>query len=305
VSSNQNSEAKKPAANDIAANEDTQPAGITPPPSLEDAPASSSETSSLQTETSMEVHHHAHTERKKWTHYFWEFFMLFLAVTLGFLVENQREHYIEHQRAKQYASALYKDLIKDTVTLNERTEFMVAGTKALDTLIAILQSFEDNNEVPKIYALSAYAYSGAFFGATTSTIEQLKNSGSLRYFQGYDLVPAFSEYDSDLQRLKQVEERNIYLNEEIRIFLTQFLDVKNISRFTVDTATNTSGFQLAQPSAYTSLRLYKTGKEQLQQYGNLCALKQLDWGTRIGLQTRLLKSARTLIASLKKEYKLE
>jgi len=41
----------------------------------------------------MEVHAHSHTERKKWTHYFWEFFMLFLAVTLGFLVENQREHY--------------------------------------------------------------------------------------------------------------------------------------------------------------------------------------------------------------------
>ena len=39
----------------------------------------------------MEVHHHAHTPRKKWTHYFWEFFMLFLAVNCGFFVENQRD----------------------------------------------------------------------------------------------------------------------------------------------------------------------------------------------------------------------
>jgi len=45
----------------------------------------------------MEVHHHAHTPRKKWHHYFWKFFMLFPAVTLGFIVENQREHYIEHK----------------------------------------------------------------------------------------------------------------------------------------------------------------------------------------------------------------
>ena len=36
----------------------------------------------------MEVHSHTHTPRKKWTHYFWEFFMLFLAVTLGFFVEK-------------------------------------------------------------------------------------------------------------------------------------------------------------------------------------------------------------------------
>ena len=28
----------------------------------------------------MEVHAHTHTERKQWTHYLWEFLMLFLAV---------------------------------------------------------------------------------------------------------------------------------------------------------------------------------------------------------------------------------
>ena len=70
----------------------------------------------------MEVHHHAHTAdpdshrgRKKWTHYFWEFFMLFLAVTLGFFVENQREHYIEGQREKKYMQNLVHDLARDTV----------------------------------------------------------------------------------------------------------------------------------------------------------------------------------------------
>jgi hypothetical protein len=64
----------------------------------------------------MEVHHHAHTSdpglhrgRKKWTHYFWEFFMLFMAVTLGFFVENQREHYVGYIREKQYMSAAGKD----------------------------------------------------------------------------------------------------------------------------------------------------------------------------------------------------
>lgn len=42
----------------------------------------------------MEVHHHTQTPRKKWTHYFWEFLMSFLTVTLGILVENERVHYI-------------------------------------------------------------------------------------------------------------------------------------------------------------------------------------------------------------------
>jgi len=66
----------------------------------------------------MEVHAHTHTERKKWTHYFWEFFMLFLAVTAGFLVENLREHYVEHQREKQFIRSLLVDVKLDTTNLN-------------------------------------------------------------------------------------------------------------------------------------------------------------------------------------------
>jgi len=57
----------------------------------------------------MEVHTHSHTPGKKWTHYFWEFFMMFLAVFCGFLAENQREHIVEGNRAKEYAALLIQD----------------------------------------------------------------------------------------------------------------------------------------------------------------------------------------------------
>jgi hypothetical protein len=48
----------------------------------------------------MEVHHHPdiHHKPKKWKEYFLEFLMIFLAVTLGFIAENLREHLTE--RAK-------------------------------------------------------------------------------------------------------------------------------------------------------------------------------------------------------------
>src|ERR1700752_3351964 len=62
----------------------------------------------------MEVHAHSHTPRKKWTHYFWEFLMLFLAVFCGFLAENQREHIVEHQREKQFIKSFIEDLKTDT-----------------------------------------------------------------------------------------------------------------------------------------------------------------------------------------------
>jgi hypothetical protein len=66
----------------------------------------------------MEVHAHTHTARKKWTHYFWEFLMLFLAVFCGFLAENQREHMVEHQREKEYMITMLEDLKADIPLLN-------------------------------------------------------------------------------------------------------------------------------------------------------------------------------------------
>ena len=70
----------------------------------------------------MEVHRHAHSDRKKWTHYFWEFLMLFLAVFCGFLAELQLEHYIEDQREKKFAVQLLSDLKEDTSSYHRLIE---------------------------------------------------------------------------------------------------------------------------------------------------------------------------------------
>ena len=79
----------------------------------------------------MEVHHHSHTSRKKWTHYFWEFLMLFLAVFCGFLAEYKLEHTIEHSREKQFITTLIEDLKSDTAQLTEVIAYKSAGKKWL------------------------------------------------------------------------------------------------------------------------------------------------------------------------------
>ena len=66
----------------------------------------------------MEVHAHTHTARKRWTHYFWEFIMLFLAVFCGFLAEYQLEHKIEKERARKYMYDMVENLKYDTIRYN-------------------------------------------------------------------------------------------------------------------------------------------------------------------------------------------
>ena len=65
----------------------------------------------------MEVHHHSH-HPKKWKEYITEFIMLFAAVTLGFFVENYREHYVEKMREGQFILDIRKDIIFDSVQLS-------------------------------------------------------------------------------------------------------------------------------------------------------------------------------------------
>ncbi|MBL0274465.1 MAG: hypothetical protein IPQ06_15790 [Chitinophagaceae bacterium] len=72
----------------------------------------------------MEVHAHTHTARKKWTHYFWEFIMLFLAVFCGFLAENIREHAVERHREKQFIQAYLEDLKTDTANIKRNILFV-------------------------------------------------------------------------------------------------------------------------------------------------------------------------------------
>jgi hypothetical protein len=49
----------------------------------------------------MEVHAHSHTERKKWTHYFWEFLCCSCRCSAGFW-QSTLEHKIEADREKQF-----------------------------------------------------------------------------------------------------------------------------------------------------------------------------------------------------------
>src|SRR5688500_14583552 len=91
---------------------------------------------------SMEVHHHSHTSRKKWTHYFWEFLMLFLAVFCGFLAEYQLEHKIEKDRKSQFINSLVADLQDDVKNLDEMIVWEQLGIATLDTLIYLLNSPE-------------------------------------------------------------------------------------------------------------------------------------------------------------------
>lgn len=171
----------------------------------------------------MEVHHHSHTKRKNWMHYFWEFLMLFLAVFAGFLAENQREHYIEHQRAKAYAKSLLADLRVDTAEINAAILQERITDLMIDSLVIFSGTLNINKKGASLYYYMRKA--GGFYGVDwrRATMNQLINSGNLRYFTSYELVNLISSYNSSVEIIKTQENgslsnRNRAISFRDRIF---------------------------------------------------------------------------------------
>jgi len=156
----------------------------------------------------MEVHAHTHTPRKKWTHYFWEFLMLFLAVTLGFLVENQREHYIEEKRAKEYAKLLADDLTFDIAELNRAERVLKKIIEAGDSLGRLL-GVDDIKKIPggKLYYYEYWSGWRWSIISRDATLQQLKSSGALRYIQNTSLVRKILSYEESVRVIYMLQNK--------------------------------------------------------------------------------------------------
>ena len=156
----------------------------------------------------MEVHHHSHlasgephTSRKKGTHYFWEFLMLFLAVFCGFLAEYQLEHKIEKDREKQYMQSMLKDLEKDTVSINSAIAGNNTLLMGLDTLMNLLASPDKDKANKRDLFLYNLKYTYWFFTVEFSelTLSQLKNSGGYRLIKSRNVAEGIAGYAQGLE----------------------------------------------------------------------------------------------------------
>ena len=165
----------------------------------------------------MEVHHpHGITHKKKWTEYLLEFFMLFLAVFLGFVAENKREHIVEGNREKQFIQSLANDITADTarikVIINER----VRREQRLDSLSLLVNSDSPANISNRIYFYAASASRTLTFRFVPNdgTMQQLKNSGALRLIRNRIVADSIAKYDVAVRNiLRQAElEENIIVD---------------------------------------------------------------------------------------------
>jgi len=134
----------------------------------------------------MEVHHPHHIP-KKLKEYLTEFLMLFAAVTLGFLAENQREHYVEKLREKELATNLYMEMRADSIDLEKVIQFRIRKENYLNYLYENYAGDVDDSVQQKKFQIAKFlgvtANSAITFEPRQAILKQLESSGMLRYFK--------------------------------------------------------------------------------------------------------------------------
>jgi hypothetical protein len=181
----------------------------------------------------MEVHHHAHDpaaphHKKNWKSYFWEFLMLFLAVFCGFLAEYQLEHVIEHQREKEFAKALYTELLDDSTAAANKLTGRLEKEKDMDYLTSYFRDSSLTNLPKKFYpayTTSLYLINTYTFEPKDGILSQLKNSGSLRYFKSIELQKLIGDISVNINTMRTRNEQEYqYFASPIKPFMLKYYD---------------------------------------------------------------------------------
>ncbi|MEO6612714.1 MAG: hypothetical protein ABIT05_08550 [Chitinophagaceae bacterium] len=146
----------------------------------------------------MEVHTHSPSHGKKtWKSYFWEFFMLFLAVFCGFLAEYKLEHLVEKRKEKQIISALYEDLKKDTANLNDIIYRYIPGHSAWeDSAEIFITTLPIKENERKIALALVNATNWNFYSPPQVSLEILKSSGTFNLIEDNNIKKEIINFNS-------------------------------------------------------------------------------------------------------------
>jgi hypothetical protein len=249
----------------------------------------------------MEVHAHSHTPRKNWTHYFWEFLMLFFAVFCGFLAENQREHFVEHQREKVLMKSMVNDLRADSVFFSQMIHGIQQYNLHADSLVLLItNSSEMEKKAMEIYQQEVWI--NLYYKAVYSdrTIEQLKNSGNFRLIRNNAVSDAIIKYDGFV--------RNFVINMQDMAILEQSRKLDAVStgifKAVVFRDWMKGGFKPEAIRLPEQPYFLSTDKKQIDTYINLL-FKYSTTNSWFILNTETaVKMAVSLDSLIKKEYNL-
>ena len=228
--------------------------------------------------------------------------MLFLAVTLGFFVENQREHYIEGQREKKFMQNLVHDLARDTVNYNLSISRRLHRERQAHQLITLLYSADKDKHLADLYFFARQMpRMNTIFYSTDATMNQLKNSGALRLIQKSKIADSIVAYNAAMEAYAENRETEIETRIAFRNTVGNIFDASVLLSM-IDSTGDDMDKTVISPTILKPLIT-----EDRQIINHFCTLVQFLYSQSIIVRKSLLKykeQALALIELLEEEYNL-
>ncbi len=150
----------------------------------------------------MEVHHHPKVEKKNFKEYFFEFLMIFLAVTLGFFAEQIRESFAEKTNAKEYLETYRDELVQQQSQFTVYKKLCQNKVIVCDSIKTIFFNHEENKKIDMLERLLLPGIKLISISFSTSSYDQIVNSGALRYINNIDLRDSMAAYKGLIETTK-------------------------------------------------------------------------------------------------------
>ena len=116
--------------------------------------------------------------------------MIFLAVTMGFIAENIREHISENKIAGELAESLYKEAYSDSVIILQKVANRLKVENDCNYFIDYIRDSSLTNPPDGFYKAFETVFltlDANLFEPKKGILNQLRNSGALRYFKSNGL----------------------------------------------------------------------------------------------------------------------
>lgn len=136
-----------------------------------------------------------------WANYLKEFVMLFLAVSLGFWVENLRQEREDRETEQEFMSSLLEDLAEDSLKVAKSMVLNEQQMEGLDSLLVRLkQEHLEDSTLRIIYYLNR-RWSGynPVVQFSERTLKELTSTGTHRLIRSREVASAISHYQEQIQ----------------------------------------------------------------------------------------------------------
>ncbi len=257
----------------------------------------------------MEVHHHPdlHHKRKKFKEYFFEFLMIFLAVTMGFFAESLREHFGDREKEEQNIANVLRCLKIDTANLNTIIRANKTQVKFIDSLLTLKgKDLHDSVINNKFYFFATNGvFVDVYFKSNDAAMQQLKSSGTLRLIKKQNVIDALLQYEIDNSDLKSQQDDHYLAFQKAWSSINEVIDESffmDSSKFNLSDYTyNVQTFRYSNPSI-----AYVTDDPKLiRQFFNNVAIEGVISNLYASLLEVQLEQAKSIISLIGKQYNIE